>query len=157
MRAMKVLKNVREARGRREMNPLKSGGRSLSTRCGAMFAERWLVFFCALREIWAIQAFVKEFCLPREGGEKTRVQTKAKRWVAELHTLAQPWIRALTRAVRIPALERLADLIQSADEVEGTISVLSCMRGLAYRALEQSILGRPKRGELGRSSTSPGP
>ena len=67
-----------------------------------------------LREIWAIQAFVKEFCLPREGGEKTRVQTKAKRWVAELHTLAQPWIRALTRAVRIPALERLADLIQSA-------------------------------------------
>ena len=68
--------------------------------------------------MWAIQAFVKEFCLPREGGEKTRVQTKAKRWVAELHTLAQPWIRALTRAVRIPALERLADLIQSADEVK---------------------------------------
>ena len=71
-----------------------------------------------LREIWATQAFVKEFCLPKGNGEKTRVQTKAKRWVAELHTLAQPWIKALTRAVRIPAIERLADFIQSAEEVQ---------------------------------------
>ena len=64
------------------------------------------------------QAFVKEFCLPKGNGEKTRVQAKAKRWVAELHTLAQAWIKALTRAVRIPAIERLADFIQSAEEVQ---------------------------------------
>ena len=49
--------------------------------------------------------------------EENQEASKAKRWVAELHTLAQPWIQALTRAVRIPALDRVAHLIQNAEEV----------------------------------------
>ena len=90
---------------------------------GAMYATQARIAGFVLRELWNVQAFVKEFCIPRdtprdtEKSQKQRLHANAKRIVADPHTLCQPWIQLLSKLVDAKPLRRLQRWVQQAERV----------------------------------------